>query len=117
MTIASVPILTLDDIAYLRELWANRVDAERALARAVTPEATELAKDAQRNAEAFWTAYGVPLMMSAIEIAERTLKAAGKNADIIRTHAVVLTAGPAPESLAEELRKLADRLENLGVPA
>jgi hypothetical protein len=106
--------LTLHDITYLRELWANRADAERALSRARAPEHVEQARDALRNAEAYWSAYGVPLMLCALDVAERTLKAAGPKPDPRRAHALVLSADSAdPADLARELRGVADLLEDL----
>ncbi|BCW90129.1 hypothetical protein sos41_32970 [Alphaproteobacteria bacterium SO-S41] len=104
--------LTLEDIAYLRELLANRADAQAALGRAETQETLALAQDAVRNAEAFWGAYGAPLLVQAIDIAERTLLAAAGEPDTRRAHAIVLTADSAkPGDLARELRALAGRLE------
>lgn len=110
--------LTLSDITYLRELWANRTDAEQALSHARRPDHVELARDAVRNAEAYWTAFGVPLMLAAIDVAERTLKAAGSKPDVRRAHALVLTADSAdPADLASELRRVADRLESGPIPS
>lgn len=104
--------LTLDEIAYLRELLANQADARAALSRAVGGEARSMAEDAVRNADQFWTAFGVPLMMAAIDVAERTLRAAGPAPDIRRAHVVVLTAASAdPADLAAEMRALAGRLD------
>ena len=105
--------LTLEDIAYLRDLLANRADAQAALGRAQTQETLALAQDAVRNAEAFWSVYGAPLMMQAIDVAERTLRAAADRPDTRRAHAIVLTADSAvPGDLARELRALAGRLDD-----
>jgi hypothetical protein len=105
--------LTLEDVAYLRELWANKADAEDAVGRAVGEERTALAQDALRNADAYWKIYGVRLMLQAIDVAERTLLAAGDRPDPRRLHALVLTADSAkPGDLARELRALAGRLED-----
>jgi len=109
---ASIVGLNLGDIAYLRALWANKADAERAVSRAEGQAIVEQARDALRNADAFWDAYGVPLMLAAIDIAERTLKAAGPEPDLRRAHALVLTADSAdPGDLANALRSMAARLE------
>ena len=109
MTSEGVVGLTLEDLGYLRELLANKADAEQALARAEGEEAHAMARDALRNADAFWQVYGVPLMHAALDVAERTLKAAGNRPDIRRAHAIVLTAEQG--GLAHELRVLAARLD------
>lgn len=109
MTSEVVHGLTLEDLGYLRELLANKADAEQALSRAAGEEAHAMARDALRNADAFWQIYGAPLMWATIDVAERTLKAAGNRADLRRAHAVVLTAEPG--GLAHELRALAARLD------